>query len=541
MTKGNGRCGKRPLRYPQRLKIGEMLQGKSTHVVRARMANEYISNDYQESGMLRSTDVYRKAKSQVAAQKYLDSNPLQALHLLYLQNMKGEIQRLSIGPFFVHYCTKHQITVYKALRRKKEHVCLAIDATGSLFQRIQLPDGTETGPIFLYIAVINTPEGSISVAQMISEKHTTNVIKSWLDEWISECGLKSPAEIVCDASQALITASIRSFTIYKTINQYADSFFDGAIPTCYIRIDVAHFIKKYADLLSHVRRQIKRYYLSSLGKIIRCTDMNEARKIIFALLVISKSEHDGKQKNNKLSECAVQKKFMASLLHDLQEENDEEDEKEVDNDYNDIEDNRFLKHKTKIYGVPEELEELEPSKKSNAEPSKWFTWGQTINSAVEEKIHVNKGTDINAHWCETFANKLLADIKWLPLWSCIFLEKIGYGRNPASSCHVENEFRKIKNEILKSYNTTNRIRPDEFIEIHKNYLDGMSKSMLAKISDERVNNNIELDKRTTNVEQNEGITLVHSQSAVFPQLILEQCPVCADGNYPEGAHKCVVS
>lgn len=47
-----------------------------------------------------------------------------------------------------------------------------------------------------------------------------------------------PKEIVTDASRALLTAIIKEFTSYPTIERYTDAC-RNTKPDCYIRIDVA--------------------------------------------------------------------------------------------------------------------------------------------------------------------------------------------------------------------------------------------------------------------------------------------------------------
>jgi len=81
---------------------------------------------------------------------------------------------------------------------------------------------------------------------MLTENHTTNSIQFWLIEWI-RTGTPRPREVVCDFSIALLKAAVRSFTEYMTLEQYTDVCKNVNMPDCYIRIDVAHFIKIYAN------------------------------------------------------------------------------------------------------------------------------------------------------------------------------------------------------------------------------------------------------------------------------------------------------
>lgn len=82
---------------------------------------------------------------------------------------------------------------------------------------------------------------------MLSESHTTIAIWMWLIQWI-QSGAPFSREVTCDASTALLTAIVQAFTNYNSIDDYVDNIWkDKELSSCYIRIDVAHFIKKYAN------------------------------------------------------------------------------------------------------------------------------------------------------------------------------------------------------------------------------------------------------------------------------------------------------
>lgn len=54
---------------------------------------------------------------------------------------------------------------------------------------------------------------------MISERHTTLAIYNWLANWLN-FNVPSPRETVCDQSMALLSAGVKSFTQYSSLNQY---------------------------------------------------------------------------------------------------------------------------------------------------------------------------------------------------------------------------------------------------------------------------------------------------------------------------------
>lgn len=456
-------CGKRYVRGSTRAKLGEKLQAKSAHVLRCEMANEMMNDGDFEPPNLPSTNVMRTIKSQSAATHYLHPNPIVALEILSTSEMEQEIPWIGHKPFFVHYSTNHQRTLYRSACESK-HISLAIDATGSIIIPITRVDKTKSGPIFLYVAVLATSSSPLSVAQMLSERQTTGAIHFWLTQWIEQWSLTPPNEVVCDASIALLSSAVRAFTTKKTINQYADQFFTKDLPACYIRIDVAHFIKSWANFMRSVRFEVGKFYKVAIGKLVLCRKVEDAERIVRAVLTIARSENDGETKDGRMSACNKQKAFMSQFIT-----TNILDELDLDDEWNEE--------------AEDEADCAVRSGQSTAEASKWRQWGEAIDSSVLKDIKKAAGTNVNAHWLPAFADRLIEQLKWLPLWSCIVRDRYGYGRCPPSSAHVEAEFRIIKNLLLKDMNA--RLRPDVFIRKHKNYIDGICKLDEAQMIAER--------------------------------------------------------
>lgn len=86
------------------------------------------------------------------------------------------------------------------------------------------------------------------------------------------------------------------------------------LPICYIRIDVAHFIKKYSNFLKNTRPRIKQFYLSLLGQLILCRNTEMAEEILTSILIISRSETEGHTQDNKVTMCEEHKIKMKHLL-----------------------------------------------------------------------------------------------------------------------------------------------------------------------------------------------------------------------------------
>jgi len=230
------------LRNPIRQAVVEKFQGSSAAKYRIEMAEDLIEKNDREPPHLYSANVLRVAKHEITQKNYLDKDPIKALHLMKLGSLQNVIHSIGLNSFYIHYWTNHQLHVYRTYATD-ETSCVYIDATGSIIRKIKRLDKTKTKHIFLYNCVVNSKaNGLFPVCQMLSESHHTNAIHYWLMEWIRS-GASCPREVVCDASRALLTAAIRSFTRYRTINEYSDACKDNNVPSCYIRIDVAHFIK----------------------------------------------------------------------------------------------------------------------------------------------------------------------------------------------------------------------------------------------------------------------------------------------------------
>lgn len=282
---------------------------------------------------------------------------------------------------------------------------------------------------------------------MVSESQTTNTISFWLMEWL-RAKRPIPKEITCDSSKALLTAVIRVFTNYQSIDEYAAKCWDD-IPTCYIRIDVAHFMKGYANFLKGVNRRIKTFFLKCMGQLIFAQTLQEAEEILGAIIVIAKSETEGSLPDgtSTLSETYKQK-----MKHILTEPSPFEDFNSPDNETVDL--------------------DIDISDISNA----YGKWANNIHNRILNQI-VDNGDRTNAHFHPPLVERLMRDIKWLPLWSCICRQKFGYGRIPASSAVIEAEFNNIKCRLFANALPT---RADLFVFRHIDYINGRIKLIDAQ-------------------------------------------------------------
>lgn len=503
---GKGRCGKRYLRRPIRDNIAEKLKKTTAMAYRTELAENLMStSDTAEPPHLFTTNVLRVAKKKIIEEDYLDKDPLKAL-LMQLGSLRNIIHNIGLNPFFTHYWSNYQINVYRSYAMS-EPACIYIDATRSIIKKIKRPDQSKSKHIFLYNSVINCESsGLFPVCQMLSESHNTNAIQFWLSEWI-RLGAPRPQEVVCDFSRALLTATIPCFAGHLTLEGYSDACKDDQLPMCYIRIDVAHFIKKYSNFLKNARPRIKKFYLSLLGQLILCRNVEIAEEILTSLLVISRSETEVNTQQNKPTMCEEHKMKVKHLF------------------MSDDAETQFLETEDSNSDHNEDHEDV---------TNGWYHWAKFIDEKVRMKI-TDTGDRENAHYMPAFADKLIADTKYLPLWSCICRDKFGFGRIPASSASIEGDFHIIKNIFLKNEQTL--MRADLFITKHVKFLSGRVKLINAMFQEK----DTETAETTEKIIEEFPTTVISEQFPKNDNINVEinvECPVCANGDEPTGAHVC---
>lgn len=89
-------------------------------------------------------------------------------------------------------------------------------------------------------------------------------------------------------------------------------------------------------------------------------------------------------------------------------------------------------------------ENINDEEENDNNKNKWIEWAETIEKDVMKVINNVEGDRMNAHYLPRFADRIMKDIKYLPMWSCICRDKFGYGRIPASNASVEADFNIIK-------------------------------------------------------------------------------------------------
>lgn len=223
------------------------------------------------------------------------------------------IHRIGYSPFFVHYWSSHQRNIYNTYA-SREFATVSIDATGGCIQKISRKTDEPSGPIFIYLMVINCSAGQFSVSQMISERHTTEDIAFWLSGF-EHSGAIRPKVVAVDGSEALMNACARVYANADTIYDYSEHC-ANTTPICWIRYDVAHFIKCWATFLTGqaTNRKLRVFFLATVGRLIRCTNKDDAEGIIRAIFIVSYPETSGHLPTGQKTMCAIETSYLNDLI-----------------------------------------------------------------------------------------------------------------------------------------------------------------------------------------------------------------------------------
>lgn len=139
---------------------------------------------------------------------------------------------------------------------------------------------------------------------MISEKHDNIAIYCWFSRWLKS-DIPTPKETTSDILLALLTALVRSFTQYPYLNDYINAcslFVLGSVshcsfglPRCFIRINVAHFIKNLTKFTAFttVSKRVKELCLRAICITIKSQNLSEIRSLLLSVFVVASNKSDG--------------------------------------------------------------------------------------------------------------------------------------------------------------------------------------------------------------------------------------------------------
>lgn len=312
-------CSKRPLRQPERARIGEQMcrEREAGSVRRKRDADREMMFGEKVAPHVYNSSVYKTSKCNFKQSQHIHEDAMTSIELLQLDDLVNVIRKTSKNPVMVQYWTSSQIDMYVAYANSVDHPIMVVDASGNLVQKVFRADKRLSDPIFLYSGNSHCKTGQFSVVHMLSKSHSALTIAHWLEDWsqhIISRGVSLPKEVVSDSAKALLIASVKAFTHYKTLNEYCNACYIGKDIECFVRIDVAHFIKNYCDFFHNKTRVQKKFYMAAIGHLILATKFSDAEKIIGYLLTICQSETEGTRPDGTDSYCLEAINALQQLL-----------------------------------------------------------------------------------------------------------------------------------------------------------------------------------------------------------------------------------
>lgn len=450
---------------------------ESAYVIKSSMAKTYT-----EIG--KCAPVFLPSEKQITQLKYKDNldncydiNPIKSLQIMkYAHEYKDCIHFIGADPFYVIYWHPYQVRWYQQYCRNETPI-ITLDATGSVVYSPKHADNSKTKHTFLYnIMAISNLGTSKPIGHMLTQDNTSNFIAFMLSEMFKKI-FKMPKQIVSDNSPALLAASVKVFTTCYTLKNYIDKCFQILIENegyleCYIRLDVSHFVKNVvaSKCFNDTDSRVKFFFKCCIGAIVNSSCFDKVKQIVKHVATLASNKYFGEYNGKMLpAEYALLElnKIIAVNGEEQQEKNDnkdEEDEQDEPENYPNDHDDSDIKC---------------------TEFSK-ISWVLDIFKNISIASKFDNNSRPNLYYNPKFLAYFKKLLETVPLWSSImnfyFNEK---NCMPPTSASCESSFKNTKHLIFKNHSLP--IRPDRFVEIHLNSLEGI---LVSAVSDqtERKNN-----------------------------------------------------
>lgn len=395
-----------------------------------------------------------------------DRNPVDVILEWKDSIYKDVITAVSHSPFHIFYQSALQIAWYVAESRK-QRISISIDATGSVVTppaRSQKIFGTDKlKHIFLYSVMAKTASKSVPIAQMLSQDQSSDFIAFFLRKTWQQ--LKLPIEIVCDESKALMKAIVVTFADCDGIEEYIKQCVSAlinhtALPKCYLRIDVAHFIKNIMRKIKDrdFRRNI--FFRGVIGYLIKCDKFENALRVIFHFFTVILNKYDG-DLGSQPTPAEESKKILLGLIGSHDEDVEcSEDLCEEDDD--------GLNVNVECCWITEIINKV-----------------SIIDSGPHDNIYFN--ADDKAMYIKIFST--------ITLWSNVMNSSFVSTTTTATSADVEGYFKDLKTLILER----KKLQAHTFLERHLEYINAEIKLAACK-PESNLKNDVQKRKRSNSLE-----------------------------------------
>lgn len=449
---------KRPVKGSRRVRIERDHGGQSALQIQADLVGECVTSEkptflparIPNISTIRQIGHKKKSKRTFAKDTYESLTKMK-----YDPNFKNCIQEIGLNPFFVLYSTIGQQEYIRIELNKRKYLTLSIDATGVAVKPPTLSAVSDkTGKKkknFLYMICVNGKVKTIPVYQLITQDHTATSIMGMMNKFKFKTGYL-PNEIIMDGSKALLAASVQSFCLIETTNEYISQCIDylvyktGNLPKVFIRMDRSHFIKNLhrASKLRKIDPRTRKLLLCTIGFIIQSLNHEVVFGAITDLFVIIQSTYVTSFASESLAK-------LQKLCTDFDESIYLEEVEEGAND--DIDD--------------DESHEIVKSLKTTS-AYKWIFNGYE-NAAADVRNNKEKATFENVYYIENqdIHDYLIELFATIPLWSNIMVDSFQSPNCTATSSGLESQFKNLKSLILTN---KSNIRADLFVRHHVEFL-----------------------------------------------------------------------
>lgn len=376
----------------------------------------------------------------------------------YSPEYHDEIKEIVFDPFFLIFWSQSQKFVYSQIN-KRGRTCISMDATGGLVSNDGMLPYTESGKkislphIFLYLICVKNENGkSIPVAQMLSAQQDTKKINYFLERFSEE--FQCPDEVVVDDSAALLKSCANVFGRCINIDEYLGKCFNvldigdiQRLPKCFIRLDVAHFVKNLhkSKVFSDVGYQVKHFYLSIIGGILQTSSFDAIREIIRHMLIIANYPLEGTLCDGYVLPTAESRIFLQRFIRSHDIEFAIKEFRQADGEI-----------------LKEEGAEVYEDLVENSNCQEWFANCcenilYDVNSIDASPVNLTSNSTINHYCCPTVNNFLRKLVLRLPLWSFVMKDHFKSTAPTGISGDVESRFNLIKNNVFKNFNLPTNI------------------------------------------------------------------------------------
>lgn len=285
-----------------------------------------------------------------------------------------------------------------------------------------------------------TKSKSLPIAQMVSQDQTSEFIALFLQKIFKR--LKPPNEVVSDESKALLKAITKTFTECSSLKSYITSCmssleYETTPPSCYIRIDRAHFVKNTTRKVKYHDYRKQNFFRCVLGYLISCNSFETAKKVISDFFTLILNRYDGYDESQAELPAESAKRRLLALCSSHDETEDYSDDSDI----------------------PEE-EDSEKDLDFDVDSA----WIETII----EKVLIKDSTNYHENlYFSPDEKKMFKQIfSSIVLWSNVMNSKFVSSFDVATSADVESYFKSLKSGILQH----KVLRADEFLQSHIDFV-----------------------------------------------------------------------